>query len=85
MKERNIGNLYVKVVNKRRDGIVLLNKAMKLVIESGIHIFATDSPSSQPSSKTRRPNYDSSRRRYHKDSYSLESYKEVQSWRNSKQ
>ena len=85
MKERNIGNLYVKVVNKRRDGIVLLNKAMKLVIESGIHIFATDSPSSQPSSKTRRPNYDSSRMRYHKDSYSLESYKEDQSWRNSKQ
>ena len=85
MKERHIVDLYVKVVNKRTDGIALLNKAMKIVIEGGVHIFATDSPSSQPSSKTRRPNYDSGRRRYHKDSYSLESYKEVQSWRNRKQ
>ena len=85
IQERNIVNLYVKVVNKRTDGIDLLNKAMKVLIEGGIHIFATYSPSSQPSSKTRRPNYDSGRRRYHKDSYSLESYREVQSWRNRKQ
>ena len=73
--------LYVKVVNKRNDGITLLNQIMKLIVESGIHVFPVTNLSSQPSSKTRRPTVNTHRRRYHKESYSRDVDQEVQSWR----
>lgn len=60
----------MKVVNRRQDGIDLLNKAMGMLVNGGIHLFPVTSLASQPSSKTRRLGYDTHRRRYHKESYS---------------
>ncbi|KAK8819436.1 hypothetical protein WA556_002426 [Blastocystis sp. ATCC 50177/Nand II] len=79
--EKGITCLYVKVVNRREDGIRLLNKTMQLLVEKGIHLFPVTDRASQPSSKTRRPALDTHRRRYHKDSHSQSINSEVQSWR----
>jgi len=74
--------VFVKVINKRSDGIQLLNTLLKQIVDNEIHIFPVTNLSSQPSSKTRRPSSNKYRRRYHKESYSGDTIREVQSWEN---
>lgn len=77
----SIKHLFVKIVNKRVDGTKIVEMTMNAVIQAGIHVSPITNYRVQPSSKTRRPSSFNSRRRYHKDSYSQEIAKEVESWK----
>ncbi|KAK8807723.1 hypothetical protein WA171_000672 [Blastocystis sp. BT1] len=80
-KVEKIRHLFVKIVNKRADGTKIVEMTMQAVIQAGIHVSPITNCRVQPSSKTRRPSSFNSRRRYHKDSYSQEIAREIESWK----
>ena len=81
LQVEKIRHLFVKIVNKRADGTKIVEMTMQAVIQAGIHVSPITNCRVQPSSKTRRPSSFNSRRRYHKDSYSQEIAREIESWK----